>query len=224
MKISFQGEIKMTEKHKYLALTFDDGPNTVTTPQVLEVLKKHGIKASFFVVGNNINESSAKVMKQAHDMGCDIENHSRTHSAMSEMPADEVLAEIKYTSDKVEEITGRRPRFFRPPYIALSDQLFKTVDMPFICGKGCEDWLDEISPDERVKRIIEQLRDGLIILMHDMEGNFRTVEAIDKIIPQAKAMGYEFVTISELFEKTGVTPLTDKDIIYSYAEQTEPFA
>lgn len=198
---------------KLAALTFDDGPNTVTTPQVLDVLEKHSVAAAFFVIGNNITPESSEVMRRAVKMGCGIENHSRTHSDMTKMSAAEISSEISFTSDAVEKAVGRRPEFFRPPYIAYDQQMFDTVDLTFICGIGADDWNDEISADERYRRIMEQVGDGSIILLHDMEGNFRTVEAIDKIIPAMKADGYEFVTVSELFVRKGIVP--KKNVIYT---------
>ncbi len=91
--------------------------------------------------------------------------------------------------------------------------MFDTIDLTFICGIGADDWNDEISADERFRRITEQVSDGSVILLHDMEGNFRTVEAIDRIIPAMKADGYEFVTVSELFSRKGIVP--KKNIIYT---------
>ena len=107
---------------KYIALTFDDGPNTVTTPMVLDVLEKHSAVGTFFLEGNNINEESAKVVKRAVEMGCEIENHSRTHTAFPQLTAEEMTAEIDFTTEKIIGITGRAPKFFRPPYIALNVQ------------------------------------------------------------------------------------------------------
>ena len=91
---------------KVIALTFDDGPNTDTTPLVLDKLEEHGIVASFFVIGNNITDESAEVMKRAYNMGCDIENHSQSHPDMTKMTAEEIKAEINFTSDKVKKAVG----------------------------------------------------------------------------------------------------------------------
>lgn len=198
---------------KLAALTFDDGPNTTTTLQVLDILKKHGVTASFFVVGNNITPESEGSMRRAVEMGCEIENHSQTHSAMTEMDPDDISEEIKFTSDKIEAVVGRRPKFFRPPYIAYNQTMFDTIDLMFICGVGAEDYNDEVSAEERCKRIMEQVSDGTVILLHDMEGNFRTVDALDMLIPKLKADGYELVTVSELFEKCGIIP--KRNVIYT---------
>ncbi|MGN0666605.1 MAG: polysaccharide deacetylase family protein [Huintestinicola sp.] len=210
----------MEKKKKYVALTFDDGPNTTTTCDVLDKLEKLGVKASFFLVGNNITPETEEVIRREDAMGCEIHNHSRTHSAMCEMSDEEISAEIKFTSDKIEAITGKRPAFFRPPYIAVSDNMFGPVGLPFIAGFGAEDWIDEISAEKRAQRIIAQAKDGAIILLHDMEGNFRTVDALDEIVTALRSQGYEFVTMTELFAKGGL-PLNEvPHIVYSCTSQT----
>lgn len=201
------------DRKKLVALTFDDGPNTGTTPLVLDVLEKHGVPATFFAVGDNITPESAEVMRRAVTLGCEIENHSRTHSDMTKFNEDEIIAEISFTSDAVEAAAGRRPRFFRPPYIAFDQRMFDVIDMTFISGAGAEDWLDEVSAEERFRRIMDQVRDGTVILLHDMKENFRTVDAIKMIIPALLDGGYELVTVEELFRRSGVVPR--KNVIYA---------
>lgn len=187
-----------------IALTFDDGPNTTTTNQVLDLLQKYNVKASFFLIGDNIDDESAKSVKRAYDMGCEINNHSKTHSYMNEMSADDIAAEVKFVADKVEEITGETTKFFRPPYIAVSDTMYDSIDMPFINGVGCNDWDPEVSVEKRLKYLTRQIKDGVIILLHDAKGNDLTVEMLDTLIPQLLEEGYQFATVSELFEAKGV--------------------
>lgn len=201
------------EWDKVIALTFDDGPNTTTTREVLEMLKKHGVVATFFLIGDNINDESAKVVKYAYDLGCEINNHSKTHSYMSSMTAEEVKAEFDYVDERVYEITGEHTRFFRPPYIDVGDVMWENIDVPFISGIGCNDWEDKVTADRRTKVILKKVKDGSIILLHDAEGNSMTVEALDTMIPELKAQGYKFVTLTELFEEKGVEPVTQ--MIYS---------
>lgn len=208
---------------KIASLTFDDGPNTVTTPQVLDVLEKHGVAATFFVCGDNITPESAEVMRRAVKLGCEIENHSRTHSDMTKLSREEILAEISFTSDAVEAAVGRRPRFFRPPYIAYNQLMFDIIDLTFIQGVGAEDWLDEVSAEERFRRIMAQMRDGTVILLHDMEGNFRTVNALDMLIPALLDEGYELAAVSELFERSGVVPKKNKIYTCVFDEEREEF-
>lgn len=213
---------ELTKDMKLIALTFDDGPNLTTTNSVIDKLEKYGIVGSFFVIGNNItgneNEGTARVMKRAHDMGCEINSHSQTHSDMTKMTEDEITAEIEFTSQKIEEITGEAPKFFRPPYIAVNQTMFDTIDMPFIAGVGAEDWLDSVTADMRAQKILDQARDGGIILLHDAQGNTMTVEALDTIIPTLLDEGYTFVTVSELFAAKEVEPA--KGIVYSNSDQT----
>lgn len=198
---------------KLVALTFDDGPNLTTTMEILDLIEQYGITASFYVVGNNINSETEKAMQRAVKLGCEIENHSRTHSAMTEFTAEQMLEEIGYTSDKIEAAVGRRPKFFRPPYIAFNQLMYDTIDLTFICGNGAEDYLDEVTAEMRFERIMKQVCDGMVILLHDSEGNFRTVEAVKMLIPKLLEEGYEFVTTTQLFEGKGVTP--QKNTIYT---------
>ena len=110
----------------------------------------------------------------------------------AQQTSEEIKAEIEYTNDKIKQITGGvAPKFFRPPYIALCDSMYNDIPLTFICGNGAEDWLDEISAEERSKRIIDQAQNGMLILLQ----------------------GYTFVTVSDLFAKCKITPR--KRVIYS---------
>lgn len=198
-----------------IALTFDDGPNTTTTNQVLDLLDKYQVKASFFLIGNNINDESAKSVKRAYDMGCEIDNHSKTHSYMNKMEAEDIAEEVKYVSDKVKEITGEPTVFFRPPYIAVNSTMYDNIDMPFICGAGCNDWDSGVSVERRLEVLGGQIEDGVIILLHDAQGNDKTVEMLDTLIPQLLDEGYQFATVSELFKAKGVEISGDDSNLYT---------
>ena len=201
-----------------IALTFDDGPNNITTPQVLDILEEHGIPASFFLIANNISPDNEKQILRARSLGCDIENHSVTHREMNKLSAEEIREEIRICSEKITAITGEAPRFFRPPYIALNQTLFDEVDLTFICGVGCEDWVPVVPAEERARRILETAEDGEIVLLHDMTGNVNTVEALKVIIPELKKRGFTFMTVPQLFEDCGITPVRNR--IYSNVFQT----
>ena len=194
------------EPVKYLALSFDDGPNLTTESKMLDVLAKHKVPATFFVIGQNINEESAANMKRALKQGCEIGNHSLTHPMMSMMDEEQVKAEIKATSGKIEKITGKRPKFFRPPYINVKPEMYDWIDLTFICGKGCEDWEASVGKEARRQGIIDNAEPGAIYLLHDFEGNEATVDALDEAIPVLKAQGYVFVTVGQLFKKLKCTP------------------
>lgn len=204
---------------KLVSLTFDDGPNTAITPQVLDILEENGIVASFFLIAASITEESEKVARRAFEMGCEINNHSVTHPFMGKMTQEEIRREIDPCTEAVKRITGRAPRFFRPPFIDVSRTLFDTVDMTFICGVGCEDWVPTVSAEERARRILENPQDGDLFLLHDMPGNVNTVEALKVVIPELKARGFGFATCGQLFDAKGVTPVRGR--LYSNVLQTE---
>lgn len=198
---------------KYIALTFDDGPNNTTTSEVLDILEKYHVTGSFFLVGDEINEESMKQAKRAFDMGCEINNHSKTHPAMPQMSKDEILSEVEFTNREIIGITGKAPSFFRPPYIAVNDLMLEIIPLTFIAGYGCSDWLPEVSAEERYKKVMEQADNGAIILLHDAKGNDNTVAALEMIIPDLISQGYELVTVSDLFRLCGCEP--KKGVVYS---------
>ena len=198
---------------KLLALAFDDGPNTTTTNEVLDVLDQYNAKATFFLIGLNINDESAKSVKRAYDMGMEIANHSKTHNSMMNMTPEEIKAEIDYVDEKVEAITGEKTKCFRPPFIGVSQTMYDNIDIPFIYGADTQDYMEQVDVDERAENILKNAKDGTIYLMHDSAGNDKTVEALKIALPKLVEQGYEFVTISELFERQGETP--KKNILYS---------
>ena len=203
---------------KVIALTFDDGPNTKVTNEILDIIEEYGIKASFFVIGQNITPESAVAMQRAHSLGCEINSHSYTHSYMNEMSAEDIKDEMQRTSDLIYEYVGERPHFFRPPYIAVNQTMYDSIDLPFIAGLGCNDWDDSVSVEKRVKFLTKKCPEGCIILLHDQETNEKTVEALRQALPQMLEDGFEFVTTSELFVAKGITPVSN-GIVYSYASE-----
>lgn len=194
------------EPVKYLALAFDDGPNLTTESRMLELLARHQVPATFFVIGKNITDESAGNMKRAIEQGCEIGNHSFTHPMMTMLDEAQVKEEIETTSALIEQITGKRPTLFRPPYINVKPEMYDWIDLTFICGKGCQDWEATADKEFRREGIIANAEPGAIYLLHDFEGNEATVEALDEAIPVLKEQGYVFVTVSELFKKLKCTP------------------
>lgn len=195
----------MSEKN-YCALTFDDGPNLTTTVDMIGVLKKHNVRASFFVCGKNINDETSSIIAEAVACGCSIENHSFSHSRMTGLSAEEIKNEIETTSRLVKSAAGMEPEFFRAPYIAADENVFKSIELPFIEGENCQDWVDEVSADQRLETILSTISSGSILLLHDSEGNDATVECVDRLIPVLKERGYEFCTVREIFEIFHVNP------------------
>ena len=207
---------------KYLCLSFDDGPNNEpgdnTMNDMLDILEKYKVPASFFLIGNKITEENKKVILRALDLGCDIQNHSWTHPFMGQMTAEQIREEYKKCDDLITEITGKRPTFFRPPYISLSQTVYDCIKVPFICGCGCNDWEPDKDVDYRYEHMKQAAQNGTIFLLHVMEGNKATLEAVDRIIPVLKEQGYEFVNLPDLFEKCGVNP-HKKNALWSVVTQ-----
>lgn len=191
---------------KYISLTFDDGPTVGITDRVLDILEEYGAKASFFLIGDQVTKETEYLVKRAHSMGCSIENHSKTHGFMTEQSVEQIKDEIEYTTDKIIELTGEEPKFFRPPYIVYDQKMYDNIDLVFISGYGYEDWVPEVDAATRIERILEMARPGQICLLHDMKDNEATVEAIKVVIPMLQEQGYEFVNIRELFEKMNTIP------------------
>lgn len=191
---------------KLIAFTFDDGPNTTITPLVLDILEKYNCPATFFLIGKNINDESTTSVKRARQLGCEIANHSFSHPAMPELTTEEIVCEVNKTSDLICSITGEKPVFFRAPYIAVNDLMFDIIDMPFICGHGVDDWDEKVTVQQRIDGILQNACDGMIVLLHDMEGNDATVEALKVIIPSLLEQGYQLVTVSQLFEQKHKKP------------------
>lgn len=196
---------------KYCSLTFDDGPNFEgdnTMNTMLDILEKHGVVASFFLIGNKISEKNTAVIERAVKMGCDIENHSWTHPDMAKLSREEILDEYNKCDQAIIKITGKKPVLFRPPYISVSDLMHEVIDTPFICGHGCRDWEPEVSANERLKLMLNneetKVQDGIMFLLHVDDGNTNTLEVVDRAIPLLKEQGFKFVTAPELFKLKGV--------------------
>lgn len=197
-------------KKKQMALTFDDGPEIGITDQVLDLLEKEGIRASFFLIGQQVTPETKYLVKREVALGCTIENHSFTHQDMTKFTPEVIKEEIAKTSAVIKEITGEDPQFFRPPYICVDQKMYDNIELPFICGRGCQDWVPEVSAEERCRMILEAADDGVMILVHDMKKNENTIEALKVAIPELKKRGFELVNIRELYENAGVKPVRYK--------------
>ena len=192
---------------KYLSLSFDDGPNLgddTTMSDMLDILEKHVVAASFFLIGEKINEQNIPVIERALKMGCDIENHSWTHPDMANLSHEQILEEYAKTDEAISKITGKVPEFFRPPYISVNQTLFDSIKTPFICGKDCRDWEDDFGVEDRLKMLLNGVVDGTILLLHVTDGNSKTLQVVDRAVPILKSQGYEFVTVPQLFEIRGI--------------------
>lgn len=190
-------------QNKIVALTFDDGPSPVYTPEILDILDKHQIKATFFVIGV-VAKSHPQVLRETIKRGHEIGNHSMYHDKISHKSVEAIYADLSNV-DKIIHAQGYTgPIFFRSPFGLTSDSLRTTLSKMhktnFLFDFLSQDW-DNIPADLIYNRIIEKARPGFIIVLHD-GGNHRenTVKATDRIIATLKEKGYQFVTASELLE------------------------
>lgn len=190
---------------KQIALTFDDGPSNVTEA-VLDILKENDVRATFFLIGDNIKEETKSLIEREVREGHEIANHSLTHSDMTKLTKEEIKNEIEATTKLIEEYAGVTPHFFRPPYILVNDDMHEVIDLPFICGVGCLDWELDYPMENRLADVLRDAKDGNMVLLHDMPDNYNTVNALDEMIKGLKKMDYEFVTVSELFKNGNVSP------------------
>lgn len=178
-----------------VALTFDDGPHQTCTPALLDGLKQRGVKATFFLMGENIAGKEALVQRMQEE-GHLIGNHSYRHIQMTKEGAEQACAEIKQTEEIIRSITGSRPEYLRPPYGAWNEQLECRVNLTTVLWNvDSLDW--KLQNTERIVRRVEKdVKSGDIILMHDI---FKTsVEAALRIVDDLQKQGYEFVTVEEL--------------------------
>lgn len=191
-----------------MALTFDDGPHPKYTPIILDILKEEGVSATFFAVGTNA-EYYPDLIRRIESEGHELGNHTYNHNHVGKMTRAALAEDIQRCGDAIETITGKRPRYFRPPEGVCNS------DVKEICEKNgmtiviwsvdTRDWAH--TP---VREICENVRchtkTGSIILMHDFIGkNSPTPEALRQIIPILRGLGYEFVTVSQLLDEGGVT-------------------
>lgn len=205
---------------KLCALTFDDGPNVDKTPLVLEKLAKHKIVATFFLVGQLVNDETKPVLDRAAALGCEFGNHSWGWASMNQMSTEEIKESVSMTAAAIKKYTGQTPRFFRPPNLATSDEMYDAIGLPFAEGVLGMDWAGcNTSAKDRANNVLSGMKDGAIILLHDVQPEpHPTPDALDILIPALKKQGYEFVTVSELFRRKGIDPAGRQYQMWKYVE------
>jgi cellulose synthase/poly-beta-1,6-N-acetylglucosamine synthase-like glycosyltransferase/peptidoglycan/xylan/chitin deacetylase (PgdA/CDA1 family)/spore germination protein YaaH len=204
-----------------VALTFDDGPDPIWTPRILDVLRRHNIKATFFMIGEQVVEYP-DIVREVYREGDEIGNHSFTHPNMAHVSDERVKLELSATQRAFQAVLGRSPKLFRPPYNADSQPQTYGEIMPVAVADGAgyvtagesidtDDWdLFPRAADGTVHRltaadiqnsVMRQLNTtgGWAILMHDGGGDrSTTLASLDGLITTLQAQGYRFVTVGEL--------------------------
>nr|WP_295678005.1 polysaccharide deacetylase family protein [uncultured Lachnoclostridium sp.] len=183
-----------------IALTFDDGPHDIYTVRILDALKKYGGKATFFVLGQRVDNHS-KVLNRMIKEGSEIGNHSYSHPLLTTSTVEKIKREIAKTQEAIIRCTGYTPKLVRPTYGAVNQTVRSAIHYPMIeWSVDTEDWKSR-NVDMIVKEAMKGAKDGAIILMHDVYPT--TATAAEKVIQKLTKEGYQLVTISELFEYRG---------------------
>ena len=185
---------------KLVALTFDDGPSEYTK-RILRTLKQYDSVATFFVVGNRV-ELFEDVLKEELEIGCEIGNHTYEHKVLTELNAEQIWLQIYRTNEAVKKVTGEYPTLMRPPCGYDNGSTNCIIAMPLILWSvDTKDWQTQNCYCS-VQTVLENVKDGDIILMHDMYE--ASAEAVETIVPSLIAEGYQLVTVSELAEYRGM--------------------
>lgn len=191
------------EDRAAVAVTFDDGPHAMYTPQVLDVLAKYNAKATFFCLGEQA-ERNKEIVARAVREGHEIANHTMTHPQAPKVSAEQLQQEVGENNKLLEEITGQKVQFFRPPYGYFNADYFKacqernlTVVLWTIVPK---DW--EQPPAEVIaQRVISEIQPGSIVLLHDGGGSrTQTVKALEIILQELDKRNLKAVTLSQLLK------------------------
>ena len=191
---------KETQKKKYIALTFDDGPSSFTD-RLLNCLEVNNAKATFFMVGKEIEYFSDQV-KRMDALGCELGNHTYSHADLTTLVPEDMSAEIAGVDNLLTELTGHGATVVRPPYGSVNSSVKETVGTPMILWSiDTLDWENQ-NPQQIVDTTLSQVEDGSIVLMHDIFST--TVDAAEILIPELKKQGYEMVTVHELAKRNGI--------------------
>ena len=188
------------KSEKYIALTFDDGPNPQTTSKLLKILNDNDVKATFFMVGYNIEEYPW-IVREVFSGGHDIGLHSYGHTNYSLTTFDKVIEDLDKCGELIYDIVGKRPYLVRPPFGSIKTEDIDT-DSYFFVNWNVDpcDW-QASSAEQIANHIIDMARTGSIVLMHDLYNI--SCDATDVVIKKLKDEGYRFVTISEYFDLNG---------------------
>ena len=209
------------DKPGKIVLTFDDGPDPVWTPQILDILKEKNVKAAFFIVGEN-GQANPTLLKRIVDEGHEIGDHSFTHPNLGEVPDRITDLELNATQRLIESVTGRSTRLFRAPYFGDAEPRTPDEVVPTVIAQNLgyisvglhldpDDW--KLTNDDGSRHTADQIVDellqqsaitdpeerGSVILLHDSGGDrSATVEALPRLIDELRSRGYDFTTISDL--------------------------
>lgn len=190
---------------KIVAFTFDDGPNPLYTRQLLDIFRSVGGKATFFMLGQQMDASieAEEVAREVYSVGHEIGNHTYTHPNLATVSLEEAQAEIEKMEQRIVQITGNKPAVFRPPYFGINDEIQQLVGnrgyytIGAVNGEA-RDW-EQPGVDFIVDQTKKKLGKGSILIFHDGYGDrSQSIEAVKILAEELTADGYKLVTVSEL--------------------------
>lgn len=191
-------------KRKAVAITFDDGPNPEYTPQILDIFREYGGKATFFVIGRHVQEHM-ELAGRIHEEGHELGNHTYTHPYLTRISEAERWQEIEKTDRLIAEVTGASPVSMRPPYLDFNEDV-AALSVQFgyamigALNMKAQDW-DRPGVDHILKHTREQVKNGSILIFHDGFGDRSdTVQAVRTLVQELAGQGYELVTVRELLQ------------------------
>lgn len=191
-------------------LTFDDGPNPTATPQLLDVLAKEGVQATFFLIPRHVNEETAPIVRRMFDEGHAVALHSHTRALMLKRPGD-LVASLDAAADRIEQLTGHRPcQLFRPHAGWRGSAMYAGLDRADYKLAGWSwamwdwNWWRAQGPEKLASRLAARASDGSVVVTHD--GHHKnpradrkgTVGAMAKLVPALKSRGFTFGLLCDL--------------------------
>lgn len=196
-----EGGAELPAGEKYVALTFDDGPKRGTTDRLLDGLKERNVQATFFLIGQQI-EDNADLVARMREEGHQVGNHTWSHQRLDGATADEAAQEVARTEAALEALLGGGKYWLRPPYGQLNEHM--EAGVPLV--KWSVDPRDWESRDvgKVTNAVLENVKPGSIILLHDIYPT--SVDAALRIVDRLEEDGYWFVTVEELLRLNGVEP------------------
>ena len=202
-------QIKPSGDQKLVALTFDDGPAEKYTEAYLDILNQYGIKATFFNLGQNIEEYP-QLAKKVTEQGSEVMSHTYQHQQLSKLDAAALQKEFSDTFSTIESTTGVKTTSFRPPYGDFTEKAWLNsggkASVSVLWNQDSLDW-KRPGANTIVTNSLKGITSGSIILMHDGGGpRDQDVEALPQIIEQLQGQGYSFVTVSELMQSDDSIP------------------
>lgn len=185
------------------ALSYDDGPDARTTPQLLAILKEKNAQATFFMTGSN-SATNPVTARQVADAGHSIGNHTFSHPYLTKLSPAAVRSEIDRTDAALRAATGSAPALMRPPYGAADAAVQMAVGKPLILwAVDSLDWQSK-NPAVFVPKILKEITPGAVVLMHDVDPT--TIAGQQELITNLQTQGYHLVTVPQIFEGTPLTP------------------